>query len=178
MSNTISSHPGIIDLREDYSGWSSSVNNEIPGYKTDENPAIAARAEYENDLYINALRNDVAHNDRESIAVEMGQPLTPIREGGAQVNSLERVPAQGELHAYATQEGRAIDPAHAEAAINSARETVNAALGYKESSQPYPETLKAMQNYNIGASSVAKGVGGNIEIMRDGADINWQANAE
>jgi hypothetical protein len=178
MSNTISSNPGIIDLREDYSGWSSSVNYEVPGYKNEENPAFEARAEYENDLYINALQNDIAHNDRESLAVETGQPLTPIREGGAQVNSLERVPGQGEMHAYATNEGAAIDPIHAEAVINSARETVNAALGYTESAQSYPETLKAIQNYNIGASSVAKGVGSNIEFMRDGADANWQSSAE
>jgi hypothetical protein len=171
MSNIIKSNPGIIDLRDDNSMWGSSPNYEIPGFKSSENPAILARAEYENDLYVNALA-DNTYKDNESIAVETAQPLSPIREGGVQVNDLERVPAAGELHGYATNEGRAIDPAEAEAALSSARETVHAALGGIEQQAA---TAHDMQEYAAHGAARAIAYGDNLMKIRAGVYETWQA---
>lgn len=160
MSNMIQSNPGVFDLREDYSGWNAEI---------DPNPAAQARAEYENDLYIDAIRTD-----RESIDVETAQPLSPVREG-AQVNNLERVPAGGEVHAYATNDGRAIDPADTEAVLSSARETVNAALGNMTTLEQTASTAHDMQEYAALGASRAKVYGAHLDIMRNGADALWQS---
>jgi hypothetical protein len=170
MSNIIQSNPGIIDLREDNSMWSAPVNYEIPGYKGNENPAAQARAEYENDLYINAL-----HNDQESLDVETGQPLTPIREGGAQAANPESVPAQGEMHAYAHNNGTAIDPADAEAVLSSAYETVSGAYSSHEQQPKQPEAATFNPEYATAASGRAIAFGSSLEGMRGRALVDWGA---
>jgi hypothetical protein len=170
MSNIIQPNPGIIDLREDNSVWSSPVNYDISGYKGSENPAVQARAEYENDLYVNAISSDTYDKDPESVAVETAQPLSPVREGGAQVGGAERVPGQGEMYAYATNDGRAIDPAHAEAALSAVHDV------FAAGEQPAPQEAQTAHELVTYASRLADRLGEGLTIVRQNADTKWRSN--
>ena len=116
------------------------------------NPAVQAREEFQQHQYIEALAGPA-----------------------------ETVPATGEIHGYATNDGNVIDPAHSEAVIAAAQQSVADAFAADPdllAMQQANEVQRLSREQHAAAVVQAGAYAPRIEDIRDCALINWGAEGE
>lgn len=105
----------------------------------------------------------MAVNDRESRAVESGQPLAPVREGNA-VNQYETLPTSEQQVEYSDREGTQIEPSNADDVLARANQVVTEAL-----QAPEEHTVRLSQEHHRQANQQATEYGPRLEMLREQA---------
>lgn len=140
MHDTIQPTPNAMTLGSEAGGWQSSADI------IDNNPAAEARAEYFQHTYAEALTAP--------------EPA----------NSLETVPAQGEIAGYAT--ARVIDPQHAETVLAAAATAVDNAYGATPEMQAAAVARENRERQAV-AITQADAYAPRLLAMRDRALRDW-----